>query len=58
MSVQLIKSWSGNEVFLCARKDTEALRKHFFAEVLAEAQVFRNAGSQHASQTSCVSSQP
>ena len=35
--------------FLCARKDAEAPRKHFFAEGLAEARVFRNSGYQQSS---------
>ena len=39
---KLLKSWSENGVFLCARKNAEAPRKHFFAEGLAEAHVFRN----------------
>ena len=43
---KLIKSWSENVVFLCAWKDAEAPRSHFFAEGLAEAHVFRNSGHQ------------
>ena len=40
--------------FSCA---PEAPRKHFFAETLAEAHVFRKLGSQHVGPTSYVSSQ-
>ena len=32
---KLLKSWSENEVFLCAQKDAEVPRKHFLAEGLA-----------------------